>query len=402
MTDRQDREILLLEPRLQHYAWGDESFIPSALGRPPDGRPWAEAWYGAHPAAPSFVRPLTGRRSGDRALDVVIGDAHRDLLGPGVSATFGRLPYLVKLLAAARPLSVQVHPDAVQAREGYDREEAADIPRDASERNYRDPHHKPELIVALTDFHALCGFRAWGDMRAQLARFPEISRLLPSLEPAAESLEGLLEAWFALPEERIRPALLRFIERLEALAAADAVAHWALRAQRALGFGAPPDRGLLFCLLLELRQLAPGQALFLGAGVPHAYLQGCGIEVMAASDNVLRAGLTAKHVDAAELLAVLRCDLPAPEILEPDASGRHVTTATEFELQRVVGPQAPLTAQGPELLLALSEPGDAAAVVEASGQRLPLAGGEACLIPHGLRYQCNVHGGTLWRCRSNV
>ncbi len=396
MTRHQAREILLLEPRIQHYAWGDESFIPRALGRRPDGRPWAEAWYGAHPAAPSLVLDAAG----GRYLDAVIND-RPDLLGSAVGTTFGRLPYLVKLLAAARPLSIQVHPDAAQAREGYDREEAAGIPRDAPERNYRDASHKPELIVALSEFHALCGFRSLNDMRAQLARFPEINRLLPSPGATAESLQELLEAWFALPEERVRPALGQFIERLEALAADDTVAYWALCAQRALGPEAPPDRGLLFCLLLELRHLTPGQALFLDAGVPHAYLQGCGIEVMAASDNVLRAGLTPKHVDAPELLAVLRCDLPAPAVLEPDASGRHITGASEFELQRLDGLQPPITAQGPELLLALSEPGAAAAVVEASGQRLALAGGAACLVPHGLRYQCSVRDGTLWRCRSN-
>lgn len=398
MMARRPREPLRLDPRIQHYAWGDADFIPLALGREPDGRPWAEAWYGAHPAAPSLV---LGDAAG-RALDRVIEEARAAVLGPAVSATYGRLPYLVKLLAAARPLSIQVHPDAAQAEAGFCREEAAGIPRDAPHRNYRDPSHKPELIVALGEFHALCGFRSLGDLRSQLSRLPEIASIMPPLEEGAAALRDWLQAWFALPESAWRPALGALLARLAAAPDGDDVARWALRSQRSLGTDAPPDRGLLFCFLLELRRLEPGQALFLPAGVPHAYLHGAGLEVMAASDNVLRAGLTPKHVAPEALLDVVRCDLPAPAVIEGDVTGRYVTPAKEFELQRLdVGdaPSEPFAARGPELLLAL---GTGEVEVEVSGRRLRLGGGAACLIPHGLGYRCRVRGSTLWRCRSRT
>ncbi len=396
MRGRRFSEVLLLEPRIRHYAWGDIDFIPSELGCEPDGRPWAEAWYGAHPAAPSLIQ---GDRD-TRTLDRVIEEERTAMLGPEVAAEYGRLPYLVKLLAAARPLSIQVHPDAQQAEAGFRREEADGVPREAPHRNYRDASHKPELIVALGEFHALCGFRSYPDMRASLSRLPEITTLMPPLEEGAEALEDWLRIWFALPESAWRPALAALLARLASEEDGDEVAQWALRAQRALGVDAPPDRGLLFCFLLELRRLKPGQALFLAAGVPHAYLCGAGIEVMAASDNVLRAGLTPKHVAVQELLDVLRCDLPAPAVIEPDASGRYVTPTKEFDLQRLTigeGLSEPFVAKGPELVLAL---GAGEAEIEASGRQLRLRGGAACLIPHGLHYRCRSRGPILWRCRN--
>lgn len=389
---------LRLEPHIQHYAWGDPAFIPDLLGRPRDGRPWAEAWYGAHPAAPSIVHTAAGPRPLDTHLSL---EAAR-LLGSEVVTAFGRLPYLIKLLAAASPLSIQVHPDAAQARAGFDREQAAGLALDAPRRNYRDPNHKPELIVALTPFHALCGFRKLDDMVSRLAALPELQHLIPLALEDHEGLHALLEMWFALPDAKVHPALDRLLRRLtEQQPAPSTPEHWVLRSQAALGPQAPADRGLLFLFLLELRELRPGQALFLDAGVPHAYLQGAGIEVMAASDNVLRAGLTLKHVDSAELLRITRTDQPAPKIVEADASGRYRTSAAEFELQRLAFRDeagARFETVGPELLLSLEQ--HHRALIQLNGERLTLARGEALLLQPGTRVA--VEDAALWRCRVPV
>ncbi|MCC5888214.1 MAG: mannose-6-phosphate isomerase, class I [Gammaproteobacteria bacterium] len=382
---------LKLEPRIQHYAWGDRAFIPELLGRPIDGRPWAEAWYGAHPLAPSVIHTPDGPRS----LDAHIATDGVRLLGEDVSRTFGTLPYLVKLLAAAEPLSIQVHPDAAQARAGFEREQAAGIALHAPHRNYRDPHHKPELIVALTAFHALCGFRPLPVIRSMLDAAPEIRDLLPGLGDRPEDLRSLLAAWFDLPDHRVQPALSGLLQRFAGPPpASPTLEFWVLKAQQALGAGAPPDRGLLFLFLLELRHLQPGQALFLEAGVPHAYLQGAGIEVMAASDNVLRAGLTPKHVDAAELLKVIRTGNAAPAVIEADATGAYATPAKEFEVQRLAAADRERRALSPELLLACA--GGVTLEVEGAQVPLMLASGEACLIQPGTRYRLRA-GTSVWR-----
>jgi len=383
---------LKLEPRIQHYAWGDRDFIPDRLGRPRDGRPWAEAWYGAHPSAPSMAHTPGGLKP----LDALLSVEGARLLGSTVAKAFGTLPYLVKLLAAARPLSIQVHPDAAQARAGFAREQAEGIALDAPHRNYPDPHHKPELIVALTPFHALCGFRASKYIDAVLARTPELRDLLPRIGRSRSGLGDLIATWFDLPDTKVRPALSSLLQRVSAAKPDELTPeYWLLKAQQALGADAPPDRGLLFLFLLELRHLQPGQALFLDAGVPHAYLQGAGLEVMAASDNVLRAGLTAKHVDVVELQRVMRTDSPAPDIIEAGVTGAYATPATEFEVQRLSGAEPPRTAASPELILAVAE--GVVVTVEGIDAQWKLASGEACLIAHGSRYRVAVEKNAAWR-----
>src|SRR6056297_3566181 len=308
---------LVLSPALQHYAWGDPGFIPRALGLAIMDAPVAEAWYGAHPLAPATA--ATG--AGEQPLDRLLADAGPALLGPELATRFDHLPYLLKLLAAARPLSIQVHPSGKQAAAGFARDEAAGRARSAPDRRYRDPRHKPELIVALTSFDALCGFREPRAIAAVLDGLPELRPLLPHFDPAdgPDGVRDLLTAWFAVPPAEAGPALQKLIDRLateEARAPLSprSPAHWALRAHRELGAGGAPDRGLLLVFLLELLHLEPGEALFLPAGVPHAYLHGAGVEIMASSDNVLRAGLTPKFVDTDELLQVVRFDAGRPPV----------------------------------------------------------------------------------------
>ena len=273
-----------VSPVVRRYDWGSTTYLQGLLGASVDGQPWAELWLGAHPAGPS---PLPGGGTlADRAPD---------------------LPFLVKVLAADAPLSLQVHPDAARARAGFAREEAAGVGRDEATRSYRDESHKPELLVALEPTDALAGFRPPGQAADALARLavPGLGGVTAALRVADEAaaLRGGLVALLALADQ---PAVVA-----AAAAAATTAAEQggtqapALRWVAQLAARHPTDPGALAPLLLHLVTLAPGEGLFVPAGTLHAYLAGAGVEVQASSDNVLRAGLTTKHVDARQLLAVL-------------------------------------------------------------------------------------------------
>ena len=370
MAERRDAPVRVV-PSLQHYAWGDPKFIPGVLVVPESGEPVAEAWYGTHPKAP--------------ATAVTEGES------VGLDAWAGELPYLLKLLAARKPLSIQVHPNVAQAAAGFFAEEAAGIPIDAPHRRFRDANHKPEVLVALTEFDALCGFRSPEEIEAAIGRLPELADLLPS---SSEGIEALLRAWFERSDADVTAALGKLMTRLAASSPDPGTPEaWALRAHR--GLGGDPDRGLLLVFLLELVHLQPGQAIFLPAGVPHAYLQGAGVELMASSDNVLRAGLTPKFVDPETLLDVVRFDARRPVVLEPivDESGAQTWSipATELDLirWRLDATQARSgIATGFETLLAIArEPG---AKVEVGG--LELASGEACVVPDGVAFSVRALG----------
>ncbi|MFD3932229.1 mannose-6-phosphate isomerase, class I [Streptomyces sp. NPDC058614] len=375
-----------LHNTIRPYAWGSTTAIPRLLGVEPTGEPQAEMWMGAHPGAPSRTErgPLT---------EVIDEDPEKEL-GRAAVAKFGpRLPFLLKILAAGAPLSLQVHPNLEQAREGYEDEESRGIPVDAPHRNYKDANHKPELICALTEFDGLCGFRA-PDEAAELLAGLDVD----SLKPYADLLH-------AHPEE----AALR--EVLTALLTADPddMAHTVREAAAAcarlggsyapyadLAHHYPGDPGVIAAMLLNYVQLQPGEALFLGAGIPHAYLNGLGVEIMANSDNVLRCGLTPKHVDVPELLRVVRFEASDPGVLRPEASpdGEEVyaTPIDEFRLSRFVLPQdaAPhdLTAATPQILLCT------AGSVRADG--IALGPGESVFVPAGEKAEVSGPG-TIFR-----
>ncbi|MEL6187077.1 MAG: mannose-6-phosphate isomerase, class I, partial [Myxococcota bacterium] len=275
-----------LEPALKHHHWADPEFISRLLGMP-EPRPVAEAWFGAHPDGPALARCRGGRVS---ALDALIDAQPEAWLGSELSDRFGTLPYLFKVLAAGRPLSIQVHPGPAEAVVGFGQEEAEGVARGDPGRVYKDARHKPELFLALTQAHALCGFRPYEDMEARLQGLPELRHLFPRFSHDSQGLKSALEAWFAHPSEVVSTALTQLLRRLEREASeaertVDDPARWALFAERTLGFEAP-DRGLLFVFLLEIVHMSPGEGIYLDAGVPHAYLMGSGVEVMANSDNV--------------------------------------------------------------------------------------------------------------------
>ncbi|MGW2619240.1 mannose-6-phosphate isomerase, class I [Streptomyces sp. NPDC001500] len=338
-----------LDNTIRPYAWGSPTAIPHLLGARPTGEPQAEMWMGAHPGAPS----RTGRGT---LADVIAADPAREL-GARTVARFGpRLPFLLKLLAAGAPLSLQVHPDLTQAEQGFADEEHRGIPVDAPHRNYKDANHKPELICALTEFDGLCGFRP-------PARTAD---LLDAL--GVDSLKPYVDLLHAHPEDAALREVLTAVLTADPEETAHTVAEAAVACDRLGGDHAPyadiahhypGDPGVIAAMLLNHVRLQPGEALFLGAGIPHAYLNGLGVEIMANSDNVLRCGLTPKHVDVPELLRVVRFEPGDPGILRPEAApdGEEVydTPIDEFRLSRHVlsqgGAAHDLTRDAPQILL---------------------------------------------------
>lgn len=382
-----DRLVNTVRP----YAWGSATAIPELLGTEPTGEPQAELWMGAHPGAPSRV----DRGEGPVALSDVIAADPEGELGPDAVGHFGpRLPFLLKVLAAASPLSLQVHPDLAQAKAGFADEEARGVPVDAAHRNYKDANHKPELICALTPFDGLCGFRD-ADEAAGLLAALEVDSLKPYVDvlhahPESHALREVLTAVLTADREAIADTVHQAAAAAERLGAQDGPHAPAYRAYASIARHYPGDPGVIAAMLLNYVQLQPGEALYLGAGVPHAYLDGLGVEIMANSDNVLRCGLTPKHIDVPELLRIVRFESEAPGVLRPeaDSSGEEVyaTPIDEFRLSRYVlaegtGPR-PLPSRTPQILLCAA----GTAVLRdmgGNGAELRLTQGESAFVPAG-------------------
>jgi mannose-6-phosphate isomerase len=332
--------VELLHNAVRPYAWGSRTTIAELLGREvPAPHPEAELWLGAHPGDPSTV---DGQSS---LLDVIAADPVGQL-GSDAAVRWGdRLPFLLKVLAAEEPLSLQAHPSVEQAAAGYALEEDAGIPRDAPNRNYPDPTAKPELICALTEFHALAGFRELGRTVA-LLRAVETPGLAPyvdllAAQPDGEGLRALFTTWITLPQ----PALDKLEPELLDACVAHVRGHGEFelecRTILQLGEAYPGDAGVLAALLLNRVVLAPGEAIFLPAGNLHSYLHGAGVEILANSDNVLRGGLTPKHVDVPELLRVLDFSVGDMPVQRGERAGRrwvYPVPAPEFELSRLEWP----------------------------------------------------------------
>jgi mannose-6-phosphate isomerase len=384
--------VQLLRGAIRTYAWGSRTAIAEFTGRPvPAAHPEAELWLGANPGDPSWLEEPDGEVS---LLQAVLEDPDGQL-GSAARARFGdALPFLVKVLAAEEPLSLQAHPSAVQAAEGFRREERLGIPVNSPVRNYRDASHKPELLVALDHFEALAGFRPAADTIG-LFKALAVSDLDPSIEllndqSDADGLRALFTTWITAPQPDIDILVAAVLDGAINYLSSGAT-EFAAEAKTVLELGEqyPGDAGVLAALLLNRITLAPGEGIYLAAGNLHAYLRGVGLEVMANSDNVLRGGLTPKHVDVPELLRVLNFN-PTTEaqlraVIRPDGLASFYDTPTvEFAASMLelgddqIGHEvdAPSRHDGPQILVCV----EGATAVHGKSGALTLTRGAAAWV----------------------
>ncbi len=345
---------------IQNYAWGSRDQLANLLGRPaPAEKPEAELWFGAHPMAPSCIEYADGQRG----LDAVIEQDTSAQLGDRVIETFGRLPFLLKVLAVEQPLSIQAHPSAEQALAGYQRERAQGIAANAASANYRDDWPKPELLCPLTQFQALCGFRPVSELGQTFEAlggdcFSAAAQTLKD-QSEAGALRELVSTWLGATGETKRVLVQSGLSACTRASQFQGPAADDARFALDLAARNPDDAGVLVALLLRRLTLEPGDGLFVPAGVMHAYLRGLAVEVMASSDNVLRGGLTPKHVDVAELLQLVRFGSDVPHtvtLAETDDLERFFDfDVAEFQVSRVdVQPHRHWCTswrRGPEMLL---------------------------------------------------
>lgn len=387
---------LPIEGVLKHYAWGSDRDIADLLGRSPSGRPEAELWFGAHEGGPSPLVGVIDEEAAKNLLELCREDPE-EVLGESHTRRAGnRFPFLLKVLAAAEPLSLQAHPDLEQARLGYREERARGVSPESESANYKDANHKPELILALRSFAVLSGFCPWEESQRRLS----LLGLLGPKSPIAEPLRAFSEVRNRASESEARAAFFRALFLLgesDRNAMTERIRR-ALKAPEAREMGAlilylerlvekyPSDPGLVVVLLMNYLELEPGQALFMPARRLHAYLGGLGLEVMASSDNVLRGGLTPKRVDVAELCRVLNFGADSPDVLNGTELGGgessvrgYPAPVSEFELSMVAlregGEHALL---GPAILLVLEGTLHAAAE---TGHAVDWVRGQAAFVP---------------------
>ncbi|HAS6019526.1 TPA: mannose-6-phosphate isomerase, class I [Vibrio vulnificus] len=316
-----------LDNPVKNYEWGSRTAIQSLFGIDnPNGEPQAEIWMGAHPNGCSTVS-IDGESV---LLSKLIQSNQEGILSKATAEQFGELPYLFKVLAAGQALSIQVHPSKEEAEVGFAREEAQGIDRSAAQRNYRDPNHKPELVYALTPYQAMNGFRAFDDILARFTHMvgavhmPTVQALLEVFKDNKTSygLEAFFTGLLSLQgDDKLQSlaALLEYVKLHQKQDLEDDLCSLVLE----LAQSYPSDIGLFAPFMLNVLTLKPGQAMYLDARTPHAYLKGAGLEIMANSDNVLRAGLTPKHIDVDELA---KCTLfeekPVESLLcQPETDG---------------------------------------------------------------------------------
>ena len=377
---------LHLKNTVLNYDWGSTTAIPELFGLPnPHHQPMAELWMGAHPKAPSL---LVVPEAGDIPLPKAIEHDPIAMLGRETAARFDNtFPFLFKVLAAAKPLSIQAHPSLQQAQAGYQRENAAGIPLTAPNRCYLDQNHKPELLCALTPFDLLCGFRPAEEI-AHFFQALGIPALKHLIEPLMRDEHGMgLKSFFgqlmALPTDERRDIARTAAESAARHAQEDPAFNWVQR----LFAEHPGAIGILAPLFLNLGRLMPGEGIFLAPGGFHAYLQGVGMEVMANSDNVLRGGLTTKYIDSNELLKVLNFEsqplLPLKPIERRPAEYVFETSADEFELAVIHLYPSQIAAAGgrnrPEILFCTK--GNAVITGSSLDEPLELNRGQSIFIP---------------------
>jgi len=387
-----NERIFKLKGVVQHYAWGGHSFIPELIGDHNDtNKPCAEYWMGAHPSAPA-----TFHMNGELvSLNQLIKSDPAKTITEAVYNKFGELPYLFKVLDVHDMLSIQVHPTKEEAEKGFDREEAAGISIHAPYRNYKDRNHKPEVMVALSDFWLLHGFKQKADLEATLENTPELRVLLTLFKK--EGIKALYQFVMEMEQADANTILLPLVKReirhkLDGKLSRTEPGWWAAKLYEGKDLSGDLDRGIFSIYFFNIVQINPGEAIFQHAGVPHAYLEGQNIELMANSDNVLRGGLTPKHVDVPELMKHTSFEEIVPAIMkgEPGRVGEknYPCPVPDFGISKIeltAGTEYQATAESLEIMI-VTEGG---ALVNNS---LVLKRGEVLALLPGAEYELYASG----------
>lgn len=394
-------KIYKLDAKIQNYAWGSKTLLPTILGKLEAEEPQAELWLGAHPKSPALIQTKTGLIG----LDKLISNNKDAVLGN--FAKYNQLPFLMKILTADTPLSIQSHPNLWQAKAGFEMENILRIPLNAFNRNYKDANHKPELICALTEFDAMCGFRPVKKI-ADLLRYFEVVDSFSFLKsfldnPNQETLKIFFERLMNSDKHKIENAVSEMIQKMEDKTARDESEDFAFGWIKKLNDFYPGDVGVFAPLLLNTVKLQPGEAMYLGAGELHAYLKGAGVEIMANSDNVLRGGLTPKHVDVPELLNTLTFNCGKEKIINPIPNNSfektYQTPADEFELSRIelADSSYELKPEGAEIVFCLEGELD---IKTPNKEVLGLKRGESAFISGEVKSYYLLGTGTIFRAKT--
>jgi len=356
---QQGKNVFKLKGKIQQYAWGGTTYISKLLSvSNPESKPFAEYWLGAHDNAPSELEGATPSR-----LNEYIRQQPEDTLGANVAERFGRLPYLLKILDVKDMLSIQVHPSKKNAELEFAAENEKGIALTASHRNYKDDNHKPELMLALSEFWLLHGFKPEEELMRILVTVPELRFLQPVY--SRDGYKGLYKKVMEMPQQEVNAALKPLLDRIVPLYKEQRLRKqdedfWAARAALTYNEGEKIDRGIFSIYFFNVVNVLPGEAVFQDAGLPHAYLEGQNVEIMANSDNVLRGGLTPKHVDVPELLKHVSFQATHPHIIREDNTPGHIviykTPAPDFELSKIslqAGEKVTIQSHSVEIFLVL-------------------------------------------------
>ena len=386
---KSNMRIFKLRNQIFEYAWGSKTFIPHLQGKDePSQEPQAELWMGTHSMGTSRI--LTNGRE-ESLLEIIRRDP-KGMLGENIARKFNNeLPFLFKVLAAAHPLSIQAHPNKTQAKKGFKLENEKDIPLNSPERNYKDNNHKPELICALTNFEVMCGFQPIGDIVERIKylqlgdHIPESKEL--GIDPSAKNLKKMFSKLMSKHDDSQTKKISILVNRIAELPPRDekeaSIFRWITR----LAAIYPKDMGVFSPLFLNVLKLRKGEALFIEAGVLHTYLSGCGVEIMANSDNVLRAGLTHKKIDLYNLIKILKFDDTGLKKVQPEYDKNeyiYPTPVKEFQLSKIVtkekDPFVNSDISSAEIILCTEGKG----LIKWSGSTLELKHGESVFIPFAI------------------
>jgi mannose-6-phosphate isomerase len=332
--------VLPITGKVQHYAWGGYYYLPKLLNIPvKKGENYAEFWLGTHDRGSAELKNRSGQAI---SLKSYIQAFPVQTLGEKAAAQFGRLPFLLKILDVKDMLSIQVHPTKQNAQTAFAAENAGGIELDSPQRNFKDDNHKPELMLALSEFWLLHGFKNPKTLQGILREIPELHFLVPIF--GGDNYKKLYQHVMEMPQNQVDRHLKTLVERIiphyqNGKLNKDKEDFWVARAAMTYSNGNHIDRGIFSIYFFSLLHLQPGQAVFQDAGLPHAYLEGQNVEIMSNSDNVLRGGLTPKHIDVPELMKHVKFEATVPKIItgqsvEPERE-TFPTTATDFELSRI-------------------------------------------------------------------